>query len=268
MSAVGVALLGDDRRPQPGVAAADDAQVAALGAHQRGVAVGLVDVVVPVGVRVGVGDGVEVEAGDARRRRVAAGARSADSTERAAGRRPRRSARRADLARRSGRSGRRSWRRRRPPRGGSTTSSVAKSGSSAIGAVHVERGVALLLGDAQLLDGGEQRGADVRGEATQRVRRGGEQHLVALVAVEQVGVLGDRVGVERLVVIGQRGDERRVEQHPRRVEAGHRQPGEGDACPTGASADGCAAPSGSRTRSWPPTMAQPTRPSITQCSPR
>ena len=57
----GIALLGDDRRPQPGVAAADDAQVAGLGAHQRRVAVGLVGVVVPVRVRVGVGDRVEME---------------------------------------------------------------------------------------------------------------------------------------------------------------------------------------------------------------
>ena len=56
-----VALLGDDGRPQPGVAAADDAQVAGLGAHQRRVAVGLVGVVVPVRVGVGVGDCVEVE---------------------------------------------------------------------------------------------------------------------------------------------------------------------------------------------------------------
>ena len=46
---------------RPGVAAADDAQVARLGAHQRGVAVGLVGVVVPVRVRVGVGDCVEME---------------------------------------------------------------------------------------------------------------------------------------------------------------------------------------------------------------
>ena len=55
-----VALLGDDRRPQPGVAAADDAQVARLGAHERGVGVGLVGVLHPVRVLVGVGDGVEV----------------------------------------------------------------------------------------------------------------------------------------------------------------------------------------------------------------
>ena len=55
-----VALLGDDRRPQPGVAAADDAQVARLGAHERRVGVRLVDVVVPVREQVGVGDGVEV----------------------------------------------------------------------------------------------------------------------------------------------------------------------------------------------------------------
>ena len=34
-----VALLGDDRRPQPGVAAADDAQIAALAAHERRVGV-------------------------------------------------------------------------------------------------------------------------------------------------------------------------------------------------------------------------------------
>ena len=61
-----VALLGDDRRPQPGVAAADDAQVADLGAHERGVGVGLVDVVVPVRVLVGVGDRVEVDAGRSR----------------------------------------------------------------------------------------------------------------------------------------------------------------------------------------------------------
>jgi hypothetical protein len=52
-------FLGDDRRPQPGVAATDDAEIAALGAHQGGVAVGLVLVVVPVRVGVGVGDGVE-----------------------------------------------------------------------------------------------------------------------------------------------------------------------------------------------------------------
>ena len=70
-----VALLGDDRRPQPGVAAADDAQVAALGAHERRVGVGLVDVVVPVGEQLGVGDGVEVPAVD-RRRRIASGQRA------------------------------------------------------------------------------------------------------------------------------------------------------------------------------------------------
>jgi 3-oxoacyl-[acyl-carrier protein] reductase len=57
-----VALLGDDRRPQPGVAAADDAQVAVLGADQRRVAVRLVGVLVPVGVGVGVGDRLEVRA--------------------------------------------------------------------------------------------------------------------------------------------------------------------------------------------------------------
>ena len=56
-----VALLGDDRGPQPGVAAADDAEVAADRAHERGVGVGLVDVLVPVRIRVGVGDRVEVE---------------------------------------------------------------------------------------------------------------------------------------------------------------------------------------------------------------
>ena len=55
-----VALLGDDRRPEPGVAAADDAQVARLGAHQGGVGLGFVDVLVPVRILVGVGDGVEV----------------------------------------------------------------------------------------------------------------------------------------------------------------------------------------------------------------
>ena len=55
-----VALLGDDRRPQPGVAAADDAQVAVLGAHQRRVRVRLVGVVVPVRIGVGVGDRVEI----------------------------------------------------------------------------------------------------------------------------------------------------------------------------------------------------------------
>ena len=55
-----VALLGDDRRPQPGVAAADDAQVTRFGSHEGGVRVGLVDVLHPVGVLVGVGDGVEV----------------------------------------------------------------------------------------------------------------------------------------------------------------------------------------------------------------
>ena len=53
------------RGPQAGVATADDAQIARLGAHQGGVAVGLVGVVVPVRVRVGVGDGVEVELLDA-----------------------------------------------------------------------------------------------------------------------------------------------------------------------------------------------------------
>ena len=56
----GVTLLGDDRRPEPRVAAADDAQVAALVAHERRVGVGFVDVVVPVREQVGVGDGVEV----------------------------------------------------------------------------------------------------------------------------------------------------------------------------------------------------------------
>ena len=56
-----VALLGDDRRPQTRVPAADDAQVARLGAHQRGIAVGFVGVVVPVRVWVGVGDRVEME---------------------------------------------------------------------------------------------------------------------------------------------------------------------------------------------------------------
>ncbi len=55
-----VALLGDDCRPQPGVAAADDAQVARLGAHESRVGVRFVDVVVPVREQVGVGDGVEV----------------------------------------------------------------------------------------------------------------------------------------------------------------------------------------------------------------
>ena len=57
-----VALLGDDRRPQPGVPAADDAQVAALVAHERRVGVRLVDVLVPVRRQLGVGDGVEVPA--------------------------------------------------------------------------------------------------------------------------------------------------------------------------------------------------------------
>ena len=55
-----VALLGDDRRPQPGVAAADDAEVARLGANEGRVRVRLVDVVVPIGKQVGVGDGVEM----------------------------------------------------------------------------------------------------------------------------------------------------------------------------------------------------------------
>ena len=66
----GVALLGDDRRPQAGVTAADDAQVAVLGAHQRRVRVGLVGVVVPVRVRVGVGDRVEIPLADGHRRPV------------------------------------------------------------------------------------------------------------------------------------------------------------------------------------------------------
>ena len=52
-----VALLGEDRGPQAGVAAADDAQVAGLGPHQRLVGVGLVDVVEPVRVGLGVGQG-------------------------------------------------------------------------------------------------------------------------------------------------------------------------------------------------------------------
>ena len=55
-----VAFLGDDRRPQSGVAPTDDAQVARLGAHEGRVGVGLVDILVPVRVLVGVGDGVEV----------------------------------------------------------------------------------------------------------------------------------------------------------------------------------------------------------------
>ena len=56
----GVALLGLDRGPQPGVAAADDAQVAVLGAHQCAVRVGDVDVLVPIRRLLGVGDRVEM----------------------------------------------------------------------------------------------------------------------------------------------------------------------------------------------------------------
>ena len=55
-----IALLGDDRRPQPRVAAADHAQVAALVAHEGRVGLRLVDVVEPVGEQVGVGERVEV----------------------------------------------------------------------------------------------------------------------------------------------------------------------------------------------------------------
>ena len=63
-----IALLGDDRGPQPGVAAADDAQVAADGADQGRVRVRLVDVLVPVRVGVGVGDRVEVSSRRSHRR--------------------------------------------------------------------------------------------------------------------------------------------------------------------------------------------------------
>jgi hypothetical protein len=55
-----VALLGDDGGPEPGVAAADDGEVAALGADERRVGVGLVGVLVPVRILVGVGDRVEM----------------------------------------------------------------------------------------------------------------------------------------------------------------------------------------------------------------
>ena len=58
--ATGVALLRDHRRPQAGVAAADDAQIARLRLHERRVGVGIVGVVVPVGEQLGVGDRVEV----------------------------------------------------------------------------------------------------------------------------------------------------------------------------------------------------------------
>ena len=55
-----VAFLCNDRRPQAGVAAADDAQVATLGAHQRWVRIGFVGIVVPIRIRIRVGDGVEM----------------------------------------------------------------------------------------------------------------------------------------------------------------------------------------------------------------
>lgn len=53
----GVALLGDQRGPQSAVAAADDEQVAGLGAGERGLGAGSAGVVQPVRDRLGVGKG-------------------------------------------------------------------------------------------------------------------------------------------------------------------------------------------------------------------
>jgi hypothetical protein len=59
----GVTFLGDDGGPEPGVAAADDAQVAVLVTDQRGVRLGDLDALEPERVGLGVGDGVERELG-------------------------------------------------------------------------------------------------------------------------------------------------------------------------------------------------------------
>ena len=58
-----VALLGEDGGPQARVAAADDAQIAGLGPHERLVGLGLVGVIEPVRVGLGVGEGAEVQIG-------------------------------------------------------------------------------------------------------------------------------------------------------------------------------------------------------------
>ena len=55
-----VSFLRDDRRPQSGVAATDDAKVATLSANQSRVRIGLVGVVIPIRIRIRVGDGVEM----------------------------------------------------------------------------------------------------------------------------------------------------------------------------------------------------------------
>ena len=55
-----VPFLGDDRRPEPGVTATDDAEVAVVRSDQCRIAVGLVGVLVPVRIRVCVCNGVEV----------------------------------------------------------------------------------------------------------------------------------------------------------------------------------------------------------------
>ena len=58
-----VALLGDHGGPQPGVAAADDAQVAVFVTHQRRVRLRDLGALEPVRVGLGVRDGVECELG-------------------------------------------------------------------------------------------------------------------------------------------------------------------------------------------------------------
>ena len=55
-----ITFLGDDRRPESGVPATHDAQVARLGAHEHWIRLGFVGVLVPIRVGIGIGDRVEV----------------------------------------------------------------------------------------------------------------------------------------------------------------------------------------------------------------
>ena len=55
----GIALLGDEGGPQPGVPAADDAEICVLVSHERRVRLRAVGALEPEGSRFGVGDRVE-----------------------------------------------------------------------------------------------------------------------------------------------------------------------------------------------------------------
>ena len=58
---LGVAFFRDDCGPQSGVTTANNAQVTAFGTHQRGIAIGLVSVVVPIRIRIRIGYRIEME---------------------------------------------------------------------------------------------------------------------------------------------------------------------------------------------------------------